>query len=94
MPDVSLGTHFFNDLVEMDMLYLALLPGEGESLLNTEFFASAPNRLLDLVPDAGRWEDTVRVIDCADVALGGDRILLTADAVEQRAVCYFVRAGA
>jgi hypothetical protein len=93
VPDVSLGTHFLNDLVEMDMLYLALLPGDGESLLNAEFFASAPNRLLDLVPDAGRWESTVRVIDCADVALGGDRILLTADAVEQRAICYVARAG-
>ncbi len=92
VPDVSLGTHFLNDLVEMDMLYLALLPGEGESLLNAEFFASGPNRLLDLVPDAGRWEATVRVIECADVALGGDRILLTADAVEQRAVCYISRA--
>ena len=26
VPDVSLGTHFFNDLVEMDMLYFAVDP--------------------------------------------------------------------
>jgi len=26
VPDVSLGTHFFNELVEMDILYLALFP--------------------------------------------------------------------
>ena len=26
IPDVSLGTHFFNDLVELDILYLALFP--------------------------------------------------------------------
>ena len=26
-PDVSPGPHFFNDLVEMDMLYLAVSPG-------------------------------------------------------------------
>ena len=33
VPDVSLGTHFFNDLVEMDMLYLALFPGRQGQLL-------------------------------------------------------------
>jgi pyruvate,water dikinase len=26
IPDVSLGTHFFNDLVEHDMLYVAYFP--------------------------------------------------------------------
>ena len=26
VPDVSLGTHFFNDLVEHDMLYVAYFP--------------------------------------------------------------------
>ena len=33
VPDVSLGTHFFNDLVEMDILYLALFPGRQGQLL-------------------------------------------------------------
>ena len=34
VPDVSLGTHFFNDLVEMDMLYLALFPGRKDNSWN------------------------------------------------------------
>ena len=42
VPDVSLGTHFFNELVEMDMLYLALFPGREGNLLNEEFFEQAP----------------------------------------------------
>ena len=29
VPDVSLGTHFLSELVEMDMLYLALFPKQG-----------------------------------------------------------------
>ena len=29
VPDVSLGTHFLNELVETDMLYLALFPQRG-----------------------------------------------------------------
>ncbi len=35
VPDVSLGTHFFNDLVEMQVLYLALIPGKEGNCVNT-----------------------------------------------------------
>ncbi len=94
VPDVSLGTHFLNDLVEMDMLYLALLPGQGESYLDTRFLESRANSLLALVPDAAKWTGTVRVIERADAAPGARRILLTADAVDQRALCYFASGGA
>jgi len=88
VPDVSLGTHFLNELVEMKMLYLALFPNKGENYLNTAFFEDAPNKLLQLVPSAGKWEDTVRVIDAADVAQkAGIRII--ADALHQRVSCHF-----
>lgn len=88
VPDVSLGTHFLNELVEMNMLYLALFPNKGENYINTAFFEESPNRLLDLVPSAGKWEDTVRVIDTADVAQStGIRII--ADALHQKVSCHF-----
>ena len=45
VPDVSLGTHFFNDLVEMDILYLALFPGRKGNSWNHPFFEQTPNRL-------------------------------------------------
>lgn len=38
IPDVSLGTHFFNDLVEMDMLYLAVSPGRP-AMSSTRIFS-------------------------------------------------------
>jgi hypothetical protein len=88
VPDVSLGTHFFNDLVEMQVLYLALLPGAEGNRLNVDLFDRVPNRLATLLPDASAWSDAVRVLDAAD--LSGGRILrLHADALQQRAVCYF-----
>ena len=90
VPDVSLGTHFLNELVEMKMLYLALFPEKGENYLNTAFFEEAPNKLLELVPSAGKWEDTVRVIDTADVAESGG-IHIIADALHQTVSCYFSR---
>jgi hypothetical protein len=74
----------------MDMLYLALFPNKGQNYLNTKFFEESPNRLLDLVPSAEKWNDTVRVIDTADVSKNGG-IRIIADALNQQVSCYFVR---
>ncbi len=86
VPDVSLGTHFFNELVEMDMLYIALFPGREGYSLNREFLEGRPSCLTELLPDAGKWENVIRVIDlnqCSDCA-----IVLNANAVKQRVLCY------
>ncbi len=87
VPDVSLGTHFFNDLVEMDILYLALFPGKKGNLLNGAFFDNAPNRLLELLPGEEALADVVSVVDVAE--LPGSRLLkLNANSLAQRVVCY------
>ena len=90
VPDVSLGTHFLNEIVERNILYLALFPKQGDNFLSQEFFESSPNSLLDLVPSAENLEGVVRVIDTASVAEGAT-IRLTADAIEQNVLCYFER---
>ena len=45
IPDVSLGTHFLNELVEMNMLYLALFPRHRKTLLNEDRLLRLPNPL-------------------------------------------------
>jgi hypothetical protein len=65
VPDVSLGTHFLNDLVEMDVLYLALFPDREGNFLNDVFLETAPNCLADLLPSDTEYSDVVRVIDVA-----------------------------
>lgn len=81
VPDVSLGTHFFNDLVEFNMLYMALYPNRKDNKFDDQFFLRAPNRLFELLPDASAWIETVKVIDMKDV-------LLSVDSMKQKAVCY------
>ena len=88
VPDVSLGTHFFNDLVEMQVLYLALIPGKKGNGLNTSLIEQAPNHLAALIPAEAAWANAVRVIDPADLP-GGRALHLRADALRQRAICYF-----
>ncbi len=63
VPDVSLGTHFFNDLVEANMLYLAVHPTRRGDSLNLKFLAGARNRLAELLPEDAEWAGVVRVID-------------------------------
>ncbi len=88
VPDVSLGTHFLNELIEMDMLYLALFPHKGDNYLCDEFFEVTPNRLLEYFPEAERWKDVIKVVHSADAAGAGGGITLAADSLKQKVVCY------
>jgi hypothetical protein len=90
IPDVSLGTHFFNDLVEHDVLYVAYFPRKSGNFLDTEWFRSAPSRLLELDPTAASLEHVVRVIDCQDV---GGAVFVRADATAQEAVVFRAQPG-
>ncbi len=68
VPDVSLGTHFFNDLVEMDILYLAVYPDKNEYIINRDFFLDNENKLSEILPEEKKWENIIKVID-ADINL-------------------------
>lgn len=87
VPDVSLGTHFFNDLVEGNILYLAVFPEKKGQALNEGFFLTSKNRLADLLPDEARWAEVVRVVDLAE-GPAGMALYLNANALTQRALCY------
>lgn len=87
VPDVSLGTHFLNELIEMDMLYLALFPGREGNRINQSLLAQLPNRLTRLLPDAERWAEVIRVFDTGDLPWG-HVLKVNANPLAQRVVCY------
>ncbi|HRZ94419.1 MAG TPA: PEP/pyruvate-binding domain-containing protein, partial [Candidatus Paceibacterota bacterium] len=86
VPDISLGTHFFNDLVEMDMLYLAVSPGKDGHRHQESLLTPFRNRLMDYVPSAQAVADAIWVIDPQES--GSGELLLNVDAMKQRAICY------
>jgi hypothetical protein len=63
LPDLSFGTHFFQDLVESNIRYLPLYPDDPEVVFNEAFFLGAPNALASLAPEFEGLADVVRVID-------------------------------
>jgi pyruvate, water dikinase len=87
IPDLSLGTHFFNDLVEMDMLYFGISPAKEGHMLNEALLESIPNRLPELLPSAQRLGGVIKVFEAADLA-GEGRLYLNVDSNKQRLVCY------
>jgi pyruvate,water dikinase len=86
VPDVSLGTHFFNGLIELEILYAAVFP-RGKDNLNVDYFERAPNKLADILPEAIQWAEVIRVIDPAENA-AAKRLHLCADPMEQSFLCY------
>jgi len=87
-PDISLGTHFFSDLIEMDILYLGILPFRQETYFNREFFLNSPNKIgREIMPDEARWADVIKVIDPAEFS-GNRRLRLYANVLEQRFICF------
>jgi hypothetical protein len=90
VPDVSLGTHFFNDLVEMNMLYLAIAPDKKGHGLNLDLLEKLPNALVSLLPEAAPLAAVLRVIESPQLP-DGQTIRLHADSFKQKAMCYLAK---
>jgi hypothetical protein len=86
-PDLSLGTHFFNDIVEMSILYIGVTPDKNGSILNEDFLKQVPNKFSQLLPEHAAWADTIRVINTADISPHAS-VLLHADTLTQKGVVF------
>ncbi len=80
VPELSFGTHFFQDLVESSIRYLPLYPDDEGILFNERFLLGAPNVLAEVLPEHAALSDVLRVID-VPAATGGNvlRVLMNAD---------------
>lgn len=63
IPELSYGTHFFQDLVETKVYYAALFPGEEGVVFDDQYLYQQPNRFPVLWPDYARWQNVIKFID-------------------------------
>ncbi len=83
LPDLSFGTHFFQDLVEASIRYLPLYPDDPEVLFNERFLRRAGSVLGQVVPEFARLSEVLRVIDVPRETNGLTlRVLMNADLEE------------
>ncbi len=69
VPDISFGTHFFNDLVETGIIYMAAFPGQQDCIINDGLLGRFPNRLPEIFPTHAKWTGTIHVIDPEDAGI-------------------------
>jgi hypothetical protein len=86
-PEVSYGTHFFQNLVEAEIYPLALYPGRGRSIFNWHFFRESPNSLARLLRDCADYAEYVRVID-VPATTGGRLLEVVMDSEKGQAMGY------
>ena len=92
VPDVSFGTHFFQDLVEASIGYLPIYPDDEGIVFGERFLLGATNVLADLLPQYAHLADVVRVIDVpAESSERTLRVLLNSDLDE--AVAHLAEPG-
>ncbi|MEI7543047.1 MAG: PEP/pyruvate-binding domain-containing protein, partial [bacterium] len=89
-PDLSMGTHFFNDMVEMDILYMGVFVTKKENIINEELLLKLPDRFLEILPEEKKWKGAIRLIEGSDIPDNG-KIYLNADSVKQVSAVYIAQ---
>jgi len=83
VPDLSFGTHFFQDLVESSIRYLPLYPDDNGIIFQEEFFTQFKNHFTELLPNYSHLSNTIKVIDIPQSTDGSIlKILVNADLQE------------
>ncbi len=92
VPDLSFGTHFFQDLVESSIRYIPLYPDDPGIIYNEIFLKSSKNILSYLLPEYKYLEDVIKVIDIRERTNGEIlKILLNSELDE--ALAYLTKSS-
>lgn len=82
-PDLSFGSHFFQDLVESDIFYLAVFPQAEGTVFRRQWFFDRPNELTRLAPEAAAYDSIVRVWKIND-----EKLQIVSDLMQQKTLIY------
>ncbi|MCD4753888.1 MAG: PEP/pyruvate-binding domain-containing protein [Anaerolineaceae bacterium] len=69
-PEPSLGTHFFQDLMEANIYPLAIDLEDERSVFRADWLDKAPNHLIEFSPGDERFLDCLKVIKVEDIRSG------------------------
>jgi hypothetical protein len=86
-PEPSLGTHFFQDLMEAQIYPLAINLDDAGTIFNHDFFYNTPNSLTDWISCEERLARSIRLISVAAFR-PGHHIKLVMDDEKGLAVAY------
>ena len=82
-PELSYGSHFFQDLVEAGILYNALFENEKTLAFHPDLLSGLPSLLLEFDPKSEDLTDIIRVYD-----VSGMDLRICNDMKKERILCY------
>jgi len=82
-PELSFGTHFFQDLVETDIFYVAIFPEKEKVFFHKQWMDPLPNILGKLIPEGSRYGGVIKAHD-----VEGKGLSILADIVSGKVVCF------
>ena len=80
MPELSFGSHFFQDIVESGIFYAAIFDGNPEVMFRPELVLNSDNLLEEFLP---KERALSRVIHLSKI----DRLTLYSDIISQKVLC-------
>ncbi|MGA9398686.1 MAG: PEP/pyruvate-binding domain-containing protein [Anaerolineaceae bacterium] len=92
VPEPSLGTHFFQDLLEAQIYPLALNLDDPKATINNAFFYETPNHLSSLDVMEKDRKSIIKLIDVSDYR-AGYHLELTMDDDKGQALAYMMPDG-
>ncbi|MBB5022443.1 PEP/pyruvate-binding domain-containing protein [Desulfurispira natronophila] len=82
IPELSFGTHFFQDLVESGIFFIATFPERKETTFQNQWIDEYPNNLEFFCESTEQYEDVVKVVDLEEP------LHLISDVVSQQLLCF------
>ena len=72
MPELSFGSHFFQDIVESGIFYAAIFKEEADVVFRPERILSTENALEKILPKEGSWAKVLHLAQTAGLTLYSD----------------------
>lgn len=80
MPELSYGSHFFQDIVESGIFYVAIFDGYQDVIFNPDRILREENLLTAFLPKSGKFKDVIHVAKTSGMEI-------YSDIVTQRLLC-------
>ncbi len=81
-PELSYGSHIFQDLVESNILYTAVFEDERTERFTPDMLGELKDIIQDVVPEAAVYRDIIHLYDCHDRP-----VIMYHDLMNERIVC-------
>ncbi|KJS30448.1 MAG: phosphoenolpyruvate synthase [Desulfatitalea sp. BRH_c12] len=88
IPDLSFGSHFFHDLTETNIFYMAIYPEKPDVVFNAKWLESQPNSLAQVVPAEAGLGHVVKLCN-----LGEAPLIIRSNVASQELVCHLTGAA-